>query len=129
MPFDVSKFVNGLHAARDAQLRAMVIGVEAFGAMTVGVAQNLCPVGGPPVTPRDPHPGTLQASGTWTDAVLSGNTISMEIGFNTNYAAVQHENLEFRHNVGQAKYLEVAMREQAPKFGTFVASRVAAVSA
>ena len=46
------------------------------------------------------------------------------IGFNTNYAAAVHENLEAHHDVGEAKFLENAMRTEAPKVTQFVAAAV-----
>jgi hypothetical protein len=48
------------------------------------------------------------------------------IGFNAAHAAVQHENLEFRHEPpGQAKYLETTMKQNQPKFADFMAKRIA----
>lgn len=47
-----------------------------------------------------------------------------EIGFNTPYALIQHENLEFQHsNGGEAKYLEKTVSQNANKWLTHIASR------
>lgn len=121
---DFSRFVAGMHAAREQMLRVGARAVETFAVMVVGVAQNLAPVGGPPYSPNDPAPGTLQGSGTWEPAQIDGTQITVNIGFNTDYAAVQHERLDFRHSVGQAKYLETAMRRNEGKFVGFVAGKL-----
>lgn len=41
---------------------------------------------------------------------IVGDRISTTVSFNTVYAAAQHEDLTFRHDQGQAKYLETAVR-------------------
>lgn len=116
MPVDVSKFLSGLGAARAAQLAAARAAVDVFGEQVIGDAQQLTPV----------KTGALQASGTTEPANVDGEAISKVIGFNTNYAAPVHERLNARHAVGQAKFLETAMTQDAPKLGPFVAARVKA---
>lgn len=46
------------------------------------------------------------------------------IGHNTDYAAAVHENLSAEHAVGQAKFLETAMRKNQAKLAPFIAARV-----
>lgn len=117
MPADVSKFLEGLKRGGEAQIQAALVAVEQFGAVAiVGDAQQLTPV----------KTGALQASGTWTAAELKGDEILMQVGFNTDYAAPVHEKLNAAHAVGQAKFLEAAMKQNAPKLAPFVAERVKA---
>ena len=80
--------------------------------------------------------GALQGSGTpgrsATDiaaehpAEFEEGKLRKEIGFNTDYAAAVHENLEAHHDVGQAKFLEAAMNENQSKMAPFVAEAVKA---
>jgi hypothetical protein len=109
----------------DRRVRAAaILGIQKFAVHKIGQAAELAPVGGPPVTPRDPDPGHLQASATWLPPVISGNQITQTIGFNADYAAVQHEVIDFRHNVGQAKYLEAVMNHDEPSLETTVGNEV-----
>jgi hypothetical protein len=110
MPSDVSKFLSNLKAITPQVMERARKRVGMFGAMVVGNAQQLAPV----------EYGVLKASGTWSEPVVSGTLIEMEIGFNTNYAAAVHERLDVRHDQGQAKYLEIPMKQLAPKFNEFV---------
>jgi len=48
------------------------------------------------------------------------SNVTVVVGFTQNYAIYVHENLEARHRVGQAKFLEQPARELAPHFGTVV---------
>lgn len=114
MPVDVSQFLKGLGDSRKAQLAAAVRAVDKFGEQVIGDAQQLTPV----------KTGTLQGSGTTLPAEVSDESIDKTVGFNTNYAAAVHEKLNNKHAVGQAKFLETAMKEDTPKFGPFVADRV-----
>lgn len=52
-------------------------------------------------TPKDT--GTLRRSGTVTEVVIEPKAV---ISYSTPYAARQHEELDYRHEVGKAKYLE-----------------------
>lgn len=113
---DISKFQADISRITAAVRAGAEKGLTQFGLMILGRAQRLAPVGGGIYSPRDPAPGTLKGSATWEGPHWSGNIISMEIGFNTVYAAVQHERLDYRHDQGQAKYLEQPMREAEPKF-------------
>lgn len=60
--------------------------------------------------------GDLRRSG-YTEFVKSPSGFVAEIGFGTDYAIEQHENLEFRHpRGGQAKYLEQPFKENLPRY-------------
>jgi len=41
---------------------------------------------------------------------------AVRVGYTANYAVYVHENMEARHTVGQAKYLEKPAREMKPEF-------------
>lgn len=115
---DVGKLLAGLkdyeQRVRDAALK----GVDVFGLHVLGDAQQLCPV----------DTGALVASATEEPARLDGNEVTKRIGFNTDYAAAVHERLDVLHAQGQAKFLETAIRNNAPKFPTFVANRIKAAT-
>lgn len=51
-------------------------------------------------------------------------TVSVVVGFQARYAIFVHENLEARHRIGQAKYLEQPAREMAPELGLMVGKLV-----
>lgn len=68
--------------------------------------------------------GTLRASGMVHQPEISGKSISVTLSYGgaaDAYAIVQHERLDYHHNVGQAKYLESVLNESRP----FMAGRVA----
>lgn len=53
--------------------------------------------------------GALKASGYSEDATTTDVSITLELGYSQNYAAPVHENMAARHEVGQAKYLEIPL--------------------
>ena len=71
--------------------------------------------------------GALKASGSTEPARIEGELVTKKIGFNTDYAAAVHERLDLHHEPpGQAKFLETALRENAPKMAEFVGNEVKA---
>ena len=114
MPMDTSQFTQGLTQAREIAQQAAVKAVSQFGNHLIGDAAEIAPV----------LTGALKASGTAEEAKLEGDTVEQRIGFNTDYAAIVHENLSARHDQGEAKYLSKAMQQDAPKFGPFVGKNV-----
>jgi len=57
--------------------------------------------------------GDLRKSGKY-EVIFKGSKVRGEVSYNTHYALIQHENLEFRHAPGrQAKYLEQPAKENA----------------
>jgi hypothetical protein len=114
MPVEIGNFINGLHQHRDRTVALAILGVNQFGEWLIGRSQRLTPV----------KTGAMQASATTEPARLEGTMIVKRIGFNTNYAAAVHENLSAHHAVGQAKFLEVPMREDGPKFSGFVGNAI-----
>jgi hypothetical protein len=63
------------------------------------------------LTPVDT--GALRASGHVEPPVLQGDTVTVTLGFGTDYAVYVHENLTARHPVGEAKFLERPVLEWA----------------
>jgi len=115
MAFDVSQFMQGLdEAAAKRIIPAALKAVDDFGEHVLGVAQADCPV----------KTGALQNSGTTLPAVMVGSAITKTIGFNTNYAAAVHENLEAHHTQGHAKYLANAILSQGPKLESFAEKEI-----
>ena len=53
-------------------------------------------------------------------------TARARISFNTPYAAIQHERVDFQHDVGKAKYLEGPLKQFAPLLEEFLAVRMRA---
>lgn len=113
---DISKLLAGLAGYGRAALDAAVQATDVFGEQVIGDAQELTPV----------KTGFLQGSGTTEPAELDGTKVTKRIGFNASYAAAVHEVPPDRahHEVGQWKYLETAVRNDAPKFAPFVAAQV-----
>ncbi len=72
------------------------------------------------ITPRDT--GALRAS-AFTEAE-SGSKPSVIVGFEEEYALYVHENLEAHHPVGQAKFLEQPLKENADKYAEHVKNKV-----
>ena len=72
------------------------------------------------ITPIDT--GALRAS-AFTEAESGGNP-SVIVGFEEEYAIYVHENLEAHHDVGQAKFLEQPLKENADKYVGHVRDKV-----
>ena len=71
--------------------------------------------------------GALRASGIVTKPYISGNTVTVEIGYGgaaAPYAAIVHEDLEANHEVGKAKFLEDPLTQAIPELGKSVANSV-----
>lgn len=89
----------------DTKIAKKVFGVLKEVATEIkGVSQSRCPV----------DTGTLKNS-----AVIKSDETKYEVrvgygGAASKYALIQHENLNYHHDVGQAKYLETAFTETIP---------------
>ncbi len=124
MAADVNKFMQSLSIAGDRQIAAARQALDEFGEHVLGDAQQLAPVGGGLYSPNDPAPGTLKASAFTLPAEVSNGKIKKESGFNTVYAEVQHERIDFRHDQGEAKFLENAIRAKQPQMLPYIAERM-----
>ena len=73
--------------------------------------------------------GPLRASGVVLPPEKRGNSVSIEMGYGgaaSAYALRQHEEISWRHTVGEAKYLERPVLEHAPKLAGNLAKRIRA---
>jgi len=69
--------------------------------------------------------GDLARSGHVEKPKHSGKTVSVEMGYNTEYAMFQHEGLELKHKGrGQSKYLEKPLMAVKNTIATKVANRI-----
>lgn len=73
------------------------------------------------LTPVDT--GALRSS-AFTEADRQGKNLSVVVGFEEEYAIYVHENLEAHHDVGQAKFLEQPLRENADKYVEYIRDKV-----
>lgn len=73
-----------------------------------------------PLAPLDRGP--LRASAQVTPATTS--SLTAYVSYDTPYAARQHEELGWRHDDGQAKYLEGPLTENEAKYQQAIASRL-----
>ncbi|MCR4301793.1 MAG: hypothetical protein NUV51_09300 [Sulfuricaulis sp.] len=77
--------------------------------------------------PKGTVPGTLRATGTVHEPERIGNLISVTLSYGggaVQYAAVQHERLDFFHTTGQARYLASVLEESRPYIAARVARRI-----
>ncbi len=102
---------------RDRGPKAMAAALFQIGEQIMGDAKELVPV----------DTGALRASGVvWTPTVTPER---MEVGLSFGgpaapYALVQHEDLTFFHDDGQAKFLEVPFRAHVSGLGDAIAKAV-----
>lgn len=115
---DIQGFLSGLARAGERQLAAAGRAMEEFAAHVAGDSAELAPI----------DTGFLKASATWTPLQHQGGFYFVEVGHNASYAAAVHERLDLHHPQGQAKFLETALRNNAPKLGEYVAKRVREIS-
>lgn len=93
--------------------------MEASIAMTA--SQRVVPVGGPPTSPYDRHPGNLKSTGRVELPTMEGDAVVVRLHYGdtaTPYAAVQHERDDYRHKPGQqAHYLSEPVLARIPGLG------------
>lgn len=71
--------------------------------------------------------GNLRGSGVVMPPDVAGPVVQVELGYGgaaSEYALVQHERLDFRHTVGQAKFLEQPVNEAGNGLEGRLAARV-----
>lgn len=68
--------------------------------------------------------GPLRGSAFVTPASADANGVLAEVGFDTVYAARQHEETGWAHKDGKAKYLEDPTRDGAKELGGIMAAEV-----
>jgi hypothetical protein len=75
-------------------------------------------------------PGTLRASGMVHEPERRGRSIKTTMSFGgpgsgaEDYAVIQHEELDYHHTVGQAKYLESVLDESVPYMAERIGRRI-----
>jgi len=131
---DISSFLAGLsEAERIIADQAVPEAVNKFSRHLIGVAADLAPVNkgymvkGPPPArkfAKTAQPGFLKNSATVEPPVGTGDKVEQVSGFNAEYAAVQHERLDYTHEQGQAKYLETAVIAEKDKFPEFIQDEI-----
>lgn len=71
--------------------------------------------------------GVLRASGHVQPAEVHGKVFSVTMGYGgaaSAYAVRQHEELDYHHEVGQAKFLESVLMESVPYMAERIAARI-----
>jgi len=132
MSFDASEFGRAVEQFGDDFLQAAAVGVSEFAEQVMADSKAICPVS--PTDPKNPnyngHPGALRDSGTVKPVVVDGESISVELGYNTTYAAAVHERPDLNHNYpgtgnpdGRWKYLQIPMILRGPQFLPYVLDR------
>jgi hypothetical protein len=109
---------NDIPSLPDKLNRAIKRGMNQWSEETMTLAKERAPV----------DEGTLRASGFVEPAEGAGNVITQALGFGgaaSAYALIQHERLDFHHNVGQAKFLESAALDREHELKTTIEQEIA----
>lgn len=102
---------NGVQAARKVRVGA-VRGLQLSTQLLLAEAVKIVPL----------YEGTLQDSGK---ATVDEVSLEGHVTFDSPYAVVQHERMDFIHPNGrQAKYLENPWRANAAKFAAIIAEQI-----
>lgn len=116
---------GGLTGAKEAQRELKRIAKAAPGALARGLYQMGVEVQAEAVRRAPVETGILRTSGYVAPPEQEDGEPSVEVGFGTVYAAVQHEGVDFEHpRGGEAKYLENAVKAKASleRLATFTRS-------
>lgn len=114
MGTDLTGMIRGLQQARDRGMAGARRGVGQLAAEVLTMAQANAPG----------KSGALKASGEVGELVVDGDQITQAVRFAAPYAAEVHEDLAAHHDTGQAKYLELAVSELAPRAGGIIGGKV-----
>lgn len=101
----------------DNPLRALLTGGMA---QAVNYAAEMLRADSVPLAPRDT--GMLRNSAQVTPA--TPDNLTAHVSYNTPYAVRQHEELDWRHEEGQAKYLEEPVVRRAKNYQRAIANRI-----
>ncbi|WP_234342272.1 minor capsid protein [Streptomyces leeuwenhoekii] len=111
MPQNFRMSFNGAPAARElraAAARGLFLGAE----HVLGESNNVVPL----------DEAALQRSGT---ASVDPPSLTAMVSYDTPYAVVQHERLDFRHAPGRtAKYLENSLNAARPEVAALIAAEL-----
>lgn len=108
---DMPKKVN---EAAETELKRITLDLQ-------NKAQNLTPVN------KDPDAktkGNLKRSAD-SDAQIIGDKVEGYVSFDTPYATRQHEEMDYKHEQGQAKYLEQPFKENIDKYTSALGNAIA----
>lgn len=121
MAGNVQLNISGLKAAARA---GAVTALDDEHAVILAQSQPRVPIGVD--LPNGHKAGTLMRSGKVIKARRRGSGVEGGVSYDTAYARLQHERLDFRHpRGGQAKYLESVFNERAAGMAQRVGSTVA----
>lgn len=110
--------MSGVHAEWHGDIVQAILRANAADALNH--AANLLRGDSVPLAPIDR--GDLRGSAQVTLAT-DGN-LTAYVSYDTPYAARQHEELGYRHDEGQAKYLEGPLTENEAKYQAAIAARL-----
>jgi hypothetical protein len=115
---DISGFMRGMAQARARVRGQLEKSLKRFAFHVMGDSQVLTPV----------DTGDLKSQHAVGPVEWMGQRLTVEAGANMDYAAAVHERLDLHHkHPTQAKYLETALKKNAPKFSAFVAGEMRAM--
>lgn len=111
----IESVIKRLEGAQAALRRGVSAGVRAVGENIRTSSMRRVPV----------DLGVLRASHYVTEPEMDGGEVHVVVGCGGGpakpYAIVQHERLDYRHGEGEAKFLENASREEAPRAADLIA--------
>lgn len=124
---------EGILGAASAILRAALDGLEDAGHLVLDDAKDKAPLLEPESMKRAGRvggdqggvPGELRESAR---VDMDDEERRAALSFNTVYASLQHERMDWHHTHGQAKYLEAAMAEKRPEVVEMIAARIREVT-
>lgn len=96
--------------------QAAALGLNEGGELVLGEAVERAPI----------DTANLRGSAHLTPAVPED--LVAELSFDTPYAVIQHEALDYRHTEGEAKYLERPLIERHNDVAAIVAKRIGGIS-
>lgn len=141
---DVDDVVMELDRAHTIMLKAMISEMVEFGYGVMGIAMRTAPkltgtlrgsatttVQSAKVAHTEHQPGTKVGAKAIRDFKAGKIGVNKfvhdyvgEIVFNTIYATVQHEAVDYHHTDGEAKYLEKPLKKQSPELSKNIAKIV-----
>lgn len=123
----VKDMINRIRAFQEKFPDRVVAALRVEAEIETTEAKKRTPVYTGPTGPGKPIPGVLRNSVHLDGPHRDGRRIYAAIvagGAAGAYAIPQHENLEFFHEVGQAKYIESVIMESRPYLAARIAARL-----
>lgn len=110
--------MSGVHTEWNGDIVSAILKANAAEALNHGA--ELLRGYSQPLAPIDT--GILRATGQVTQA--TPNHLEAHVSYDTPYAVKQHEELDYRHDEGQAKYLEAPLEAHRGEISQAIASRI-----